>query len=51
MTELEEAKARIKELELALNKIAILGSGEYAYTSEFTELVNGIVREALMEIL
>lgn len=31
----------------ALNKIAILGMGELAYTAEFTERVNMIVREVL----
>jgi hypothetical protein len=31
----------------ALNSIGILGMGELAYTSEFTEKVNGIIRGVL----
>lgn len=37
----------INSLSTALNRIAIIGSGELAYTSEFTEQVNSIAREAL----
>lgn len=44
----EQAMAkRIGKLERALNRIAILGMGELAYTSEFTERVNMIVRDVL----
>lgn len=46
-TELISMKARISRLEEALNKIAMLGCSEMAYTSEFTERVNTIVRAAL----
>ena len=34
----------IEKLKGALNRIGILGMGELAYTSDFTEKVNGIVR-------
>lgn len=34
----------------ALNKIAIYGSGADAYTSQFTDNVNMIVRSALKEL-
>lgn len=40
-------KSAYDELKRALNKIAILGSSEMAYTSDFTESVNVIAREAL----
>ena len=49
-------KARIKFLELqnaklvsALNRIGMLAMSEHAYTSEFTERVQQIVKEALNE--
>ena len=38
---------RVVELTNALNRIGMLGMGELAYTSEFTEKVNGIVRGVL----
>lgn len=37
----------IERLTTALNRIAMLGLSELAYTSEFTERVNAIAREAL----
>lgn len=39
----------VTRLLAALNRIALLGSGELAYTSEFTNEVNTIVRGALNE--
>ena len=40
-------EAKLERLEVALNKIGMLASSELAYTSEFTTLVQGIVRGAL----
>ncbi len=40
-------KAEYDKLRAALNRIGLLGSGEAAYTSEFTTTVMGIVREVL----
>jgi hypothetical protein len=37
----------IEKLKGALNRIGILGMGELAYTSDFTEKVNGIVKGVL----
>lgn len=42
-----EAYEIIDKLEAALNKIGMLAMSEYAYTSEFTTKVVGIVREVL----
>lgn len=36
-----------KAFAIALNRIGMLGMGELAYTSDFTEKVNGIVRGVL----
>lgn len=41
--------AKIEKYEHALNKIAMLGMGEMAYTSDFTEAVNMLARKALNE--
>ncbi len=53
---LDKCVQRIRELskrcecfEQALNKIAIIGSSELAYTADFTNDVNNIVRAALGE--
>jgi hypothetical protein len=43
----EKVWNRMKTYSRALNEIGILGSGETAYTREFTERVNQIVNEAL----
>lgn len=40
---------RLERYEKALNKVAMLGCSEHAYTKEFTERVNTIVRKALEE--
>lgn len=45
--EYKKFRDRYAELENALFRISLLGSGEHAYTSEFTEKVNGIVRTVL----
>lgn len=44
-----ESIAELARLRKALNKIAILGSSEMAYTSDFTTEVMGIVRGALSD--
>ena len=42
--QLVELQEQNKRLTAALNRIGMLGMGELAYTSDFTEKVNGIVR-------
>lgn len=48
MTQLDATRLKTHCLYLArqLNRIAIIGSGPLAYTSDFTERVNCISREA-----
>lgn len=43
-------KRKFHMLNSAMNKIAILGSGPHAYSSDFTEHVNMIARSALTEV-
>lgn len=45
--EISILKYKIDKFEAALNRIGMLGMGELAYTSEFTEKVTGIVRGVL----
>lgn len=45
----DAADARANKLLEVLNRIALLGSGEKAYTSDFTNEVNSIVRATLQE--
>ncbi len=44
---LYQRDATIESLTSALNRIAIMASGELAYTAEFTERVDSVVRDAL----
>lgn len=44
-----DEREKSKKLIAALNKIAMAGSSELAYTKEFTELVNQTARQALEE--
>lgn len=43
----KKLKAENERLKSALNKIALVGSSEMAYTRDFTNIVNGIARSAL----
>ena len=47
--ESEINRQQVEKYKRALNRIAIIGSGEKAYTSDFTNEVMGIVREVLNE--
>ncbi len=45
----DEQRIQLSRARMALNRIAILGSGEKAYTKEFTELANAISRKFLAD--
>jgi hypothetical protein len=47
LDDIEFQKKQIAKLERALNKIAMIGSSELAYTGDFTEKAVSIARTAL----
>lgn len=47
LSDLEATEIRLEKYKRALNHIAMLGHGELAYTSEFTEQVMQIAHKAL----
>lgn len=46
-SQLASSQERIEKLESALNKLAMMTYGEYAYTSEFQDRLRSIVEKAL----
>lgn len=46
----ENMKRELDQLKKLLNKIALMGSGEKAYTADFTNYVNSVVRSTLEEL-